>query len=53
MNRGDVYRQIQMIELAENQTVQWPFLEMGEELWNQDMTRLTLLIDPGRIKRGV
>ena len=42
-----------MIEHAENQTVQWPFLELGEELWNQDMTRLTLFTDPGRIKRGV
>jgi hypothetical protein len=30
-----------------------PFLEIGEKLWNPAMTRLTLFIDPGRIKRGV
>jgi hypothetical protein len=30
-----------------------PFLEIDEELWNPDLTRLTLFIDPGRIKRGV
>ena len=30
-----------------------PFLEIDEELWNPEMTRLTLFIDPGRIKRGV
>ena len=52
MSGGNAYRHIQLIELAKNQVVQWPFLEFGEELWNQDMTRLTLFIDPGRIKRG-
>ncbi|MGH9755277.1 MAG: Ig-like domain-containing protein [Blastocatellia bacterium] len=30
-----------------------PFLEIDEELWDSTMTRLTLIIDPGRIKRGV
>jgi len=34
-------------------TVELPFLEIDEELWNPQMTRLTLFIDPGRIKRGV
>ncbi len=53
MSGGDVYRHIQLIELAKKKVVQWPLLELGEELWNQDMTRLTLFIDPGRIKRGV
>lgn len=28
-----------------------PFV--GQELWNRDYTRLTLIFDPGRIKRGV
>jgi hypothetical protein len=30
-----------------------PFLEIDEELWDDSMTRLTLFIEPGRIKRGV
>lgn len=29
------------------------FMTFKQELWNEDRTRLTLLMDPGRIKRGV
>lgn len=29
------------------------FMMFKQELWNADRTRLTVLIDPGRIKRGV
>lgn len=29
------------------------FMTFAQELWNEDRTRLTLLMDPGRIKRGV
>ncbi len=29
------------------------FMQFKQELWNKDRTRLTVLIDPGRIKRGV
>ncbi len=29
------------------------FMSFKQELWNRDRTRLTLLMDPGRIKRGV
>ncbi len=29
------------------------FMTFKQELWNDDRTRLTLLMDPGRIKRGV
>jgi hypothetical protein len=30
-----------------------PFVELEQPLWNREYTRLTLLFDPGRIKRGV
>jgi hypothetical protein len=30
-----------------------PFLKLDEELWDPSGTRLTLLIDPGRIKQGL
>jgi hypothetical protein len=33
--------------------IELPFLELDEELWDPAMKRITLLIDPGRIKRGV
>lgn len=29
------------------------FMQFNQELWNEDRTRLTVLVDPGRIKRGV
>lgn len=29
------------------------FMSFTQELWNEDRTQLTLLMDPGRIKRGV
>lgn len=29
------------------------FMKFKQELWNEDRTRLTVLMDPGRIKRGV
>jgi hypothetical protein len=52
MNRGEIYDHIHLHD-AKGKTVELPFLEIDEELWNPDMTRLTLFIDPGRIKRGV
>jgi hypothetical protein len=52
MSRGDVYRHLALLDEAER-PVDLPFLEIGEELWNPEQTRLTLLFDPGRIKRGV
>lgn len=52
MPRGDVYKHIQILTEDAKPVVQ-PFLELDDELWNADQTRLTLLIDPGRLKREV
>ncbi len=52
MNRGHIYDYIHLRD-ANGKAVEIPFLEIDEELWNPAMTRLTLFIDPGRIKRGV
>jgi hypothetical protein len=52
MRRGHIYEHIRLLDDAGNQ-VELPFLEIDEELWDPTMTRLTLFIDPGRIKRGV
>jgi hypothetical protein len=52
MSRGDVYRHIHLLK-EDGQPVDLPFLEIGEELWDAGGTRLTLLVDPGRIKRGL
>lgn len=52
MSGGHIYDHIQLRDSAGN-AVELPFLEIDEELWNPAMTRLTLFLDPGRIKRGV
>lgn len=52
MNRGHIYEHIHLRNAA-GKDVSLPFLEIDQELWDSQMTRLTLFIDPGRIKRGV
>jgi hypothetical protein len=52
MSRGHIYDYIHLREES-GKEVELPFLEIDEELWNPTLTRLTLFIDPGRIKRGV
>lgn len=52
MSRGHIYDFIHLRD-ASGKPVDLPFLEIDEELWSPDMTRLTLIVDPGRIKRGV
>jgi hypothetical protein len=52
MSRGEAYRHVRLLDDA-GQTVSAPFLELGEELWNPEMTRFTLFFDPGRIKQGL
>jgi hypothetical protein len=37
----------------EQQAVRDPFLVLPQELWSVDGHRLTLLMEPGRIKRGL
>lgn len=52
MSRRGAYEHLELLK-TDGTAVDLPFLELGEELWDQSGTRLTLLIDPGRIKRGV
>ncbi len=52
MSRGNIYDHMRLFD-GQGREVRLPFLEIDEELWGSEMTRLTLFIDPGRIKRGV
>lgn len=52
MSRGNIYDHIHLRDEA-GRDIELPFLEIDEELWDPEMKRLTLFIDPGRIKRGV
>jgi hypothetical protein len=52
MSGGHIYEHIHLRN-SDGKDVQLPFLEIDEEFWDPTMTRLTLFLDPGRIKRGV
>jgi hypothetical protein len=52
MSRGGVYQYIHLLGPG-GKEVDLPFLELDEELWDSDGRRLTLFLDPGRIKRGL
>jgi hypothetical protein len=52
MRRGRSYEHIRLRD-GSGREIELPFLELDEELWDPGLTRLTLFIDPGRIKRGV
>ena len=52
MSRGEAVRRIRL-RRASGAEVREPFLEIDEELWDPEGRRLTLLFDPGRIKRGL
>lgn len=52
MAQGDVYRHICLVR-ADGSLVPSPFLNLSRGLWDREQKRLTVLLDPGRIKRGV
>ena len=52
MSRGDVHRFVRL-ESASGREIERAFLELDEELWDRAGRRLTLLLDPGRVKSGL
>ena len=52
MSRGEAWRRIHLLDQS-GVAVELPFLEVDQELWDRDYRRLTVLFDPGRIKRGL
>jgi len=52
MRRGQAYEHVRLLD-AEGVPVHEAFIPFQQELWNHAGTRLTLLLDPGRIKRGL
>lgn len=49
MRFGEAYKNIHLLN-ENGAIVESPFLELEQELWNADQTRLTVWFDPGRIK---
>ncbi len=52
MARGQVADHVRLID-ARGREIPHAFLNLGVELWSADQRRLTLMLDPGRLKRGV
>src|SRR6185503_19272834 len=52
MQRGEVWGHIHLLK-QDGSRVEAPFLEIDQGLWDRDYRRLTVLFDPGRIKRGL
>jgi hypothetical protein len=52
MTIGEVYSKVKLFD-ADDQLVEKPFLVLDQELWDPKMTTVTVLFDPGRIKRGL
>jgi hypothetical protein len=52
MEPGSAYEHIHLLD-SDGREVRDAFLELREELWSPDHKRLTLLFDPGRVKRGI
>lgn len=52
MEPGSAYPNIHLLG-GDGHEVNDAFLELREELWTPDHRRLTLLFDPGRVKRGI
>jgi uncharacterized membrane protein len=52
MSRGEVYQRVRLLR-SSGEEIEQPFLELHEELWDRNGTRLTVFFDPGRIKRGL
>lgn len=52
MSRGEAWQRLRLLDES-GKAVELPFLEIDQELWDREQKRLTLLFDPGRIKRGV
>jgi hypothetical protein len=52
MRRGEAYDHVRILDAA-GKPIETPFLTLGEELWDPAGRRLTLLLDPGRVKHGL
>ncbi len=57
MRKGEIYQFVCLKKIGktdqESENIELPFLEIEQEFWSRDSKRITLLLDPGRIKRGL
>lgn len=54
MSRGEAFERIHLLDRDRGDAeIKLPFLEIDQELWDREQQRLTILFDPGRVKRGL
>jgi hypothetical protein len=53
MSEGYAARHVRLVDAASNEPMTGAMLPAGSELWSADRRRLTVLLDPARIKRGL
>ena len=53
MSEGWAARAVRVRRADNDEPLEGVFLAMEPELWDRERRRLTLLLDPGRIKRGL
>jgi hypothetical protein len=53
MSQGHSYGHVHLRDETVGGEVERPFLELPQELWSPDGTRLTLLFEPGRVKHDL
>lgn len=49
---GEAWQNVELLD-SNRKPIELAFLELDPELWDREHRRLTILFDPGRIKRGV
>lgn len=52
MREGQVYDRVHVLDAGGNQ-LQEPFVRLQPELWDETRCRITLWLDPGRVKRAL
>jgi hypothetical protein len=52
MHPGEAWENLKLLD-HKGKVVELAFIEIDQELWDREARRLTVLFDPGRIKRGV
>jgi hypothetical protein len=52
MEEGGALEHVRLVDAA-GREVAGAFLQLDDELWDPDKRRLTMLFDPGRVKRGI
>jgi hypothetical protein len=53
MSEGFARRRVRLLQADAEEATDEAFLDMEPELWDPERRRLTLLFDPGRLKRGL